>query len=181
MPSTKLLPFAAPAALAAALTIFAVPAAAQTTGTIGVTLNVTSACVINGANALQASAGTVGTIRFPDQPGIFGNIDADLVGTGQSGAMSVLCSPGASPVLTIGSGQNDAAGRHRLASNGNTLPYRLFSDAARTTELTINHQIALPVATSTATLVPIYARVTSNGAVIPAGAYSDTVQVTLSW
>ena len=177
MPCTKLLYVAGTALLAFA----AVPTAAQTTGTIAVTLNVTSACVINGASALQGSAGTVGAIRFPDQPGIFANVDADLVGTGQSGAMSVLCSPGASPVLTVGAGQNDAAGRHRLASSGNTLPYRLYSDASRTTELTINHQIALPVATSTATLVPIYARVTSGGAVIPAGSYSDTVQITLSW
>ena len=29
--------------------------------------------------------------------------------------------------------------------------------------------------------VPIYARVNSGGLVLPAGAYTDTVQVTLSW
>lgn len=161
--------------------VVAGPAAAQTTGTIAVTLNVTNACVVNGAAALQANAGSLGAIRFPDQPGIFGNVDGELVGTGQSGSLSVLCSPGASPVLTVGAGQNDAAGRHRLAANGNMVSYRLFTDSARTAEVAIGQQIALPVATSVATVVPIYARVTSNGAVLPAGAYSDTVQVTLSW
>jgi spore coat protein U-like protein len=165
----------------ALVAIIAAPAMAQTTGTIGVTLNVTNACVVNGASSLQANAGNLGTIRFPDQPGIFGNIDGELVGAGQAGSLSVLCSPGAAPVLTVGAGQNDAAGRHRLASNGNTVPYRLFTDAGRTAEIAIGQQIALPVASAAATVVPIYARVTSNGSVLPAGAYGDTVQVTLSW
>ena len=105
----------------------------------------------------------------------------ELVGTGQTGSLSVLCSPGASPVLTLGAGQNDAAGRHRLASNGNTVPYRLFTDSARTAEIAIGQQITLPAATTAATVVPIYARVTSNGAVLPAGSYGDIIQVTLSW
>ncbi|KQN94315.1 hypothetical protein ASE95_05640 [Sphingomonas sp. Leaf231] len=165
----------------AAFATIATSAGADTAGTIDVSLNVTSACVINGAAALQANAGTVGTLRFPDQPGVFGTADAELVGAAGTGAMSVLCSPGVSPKLTIGSGSHDAAGRRQLAYNGMSVPYRLFTDASRTTEIGIGQQIALPVATNTAAVVPIYSRISGAGYVLPAGAYVDTVQVTLSW
>jgi spore coat protein U-like protein len=170
-------------ATAAALAVAIVPAVAHadTIGTIDVSLNVTSACVINGAAALQPNAGTVGAIRFPDQPGIFGAVDAELVGTGGSGALSVLCSPGVSPKLTIGSGTHDAGGRRQLAYNGTSIPYRLFSDPSRTTEIGIGQQIALPLATGAAAVVPIYSRINGAGYVLPAGAYADTVQVTLTW
>jgi len=156
-------------------------AAADTGGTIGVSLTVTNACVVNGAAAVQANAGRIAQIAFPDQPGLFGDTDAEAAAAGASGALSVLCSPGATPALTIGTGNNDAGGRRRMAYNGTSVAYRLFSDAARTSEIAINQRIALPVATGAATLVPIYARVNSAGAILAAGTYTDTVQVLLSW
>lgn len=170
-------------AITAAATVaafLAAPALAQTsTGTIGVTLNVTNACVINGAATVQSNAGQMGTIAFPDQPGIFGNVDGELVGS--MGQLQVQCSPGVAPALTIGAGANEAGGRRYMASSGRTVAYRLFSDAQRSTEIGIGQQISLGTATSTAMRVPIYARVTSGGAVLAAGSYADTVQVTLTW
>ncbi|MBN2971165.1 spore coat protein U domain-containing protein [Roseomonas aeriglobus] len=158
----------------------ATPAAAgNTTGTIGVTLNVTNACVVNGATALQANAGQMGTIAFPDQPGIFGNVDGELVGS--LGQLQVQCSPGVTPSLTIGSGANDTSGRRHMIANGRTVAYRLFSDAQRTSEIGIGQQLALATAGSTPISVPIYARVTSGGTLLAAGSYADTVQVTLTW
>ena len=167
-------------AAAAAAALAATPAAADSTaGTIGVALTVTNACVVNGAQQVQTNAGSLGDINFPDQPGIFGNVDGQMLGT--LGALQVLCSPGVAPALTIGSGANDAAGRRRMASNGNMLEYRLFSDPQRSSELAIGTRIALGTATTTPITVPIYARVTSGGSVIAAGRYTDTVQVTLTW
>lgn len=166
------------AAVSAALT--ATPAAADSTaGTIGVALTVTNACVVNGAQQVQSNAGSMGDIGFPDQPGIFGDVDGQLLGT--LGALQVLCSPGVTPALTIGPGANDQAGRRRMASNGDMLEYRLFSDPQRSSELAIGNRIALGAATTTPFTVPIYARVTSGGSVIAAGHYTDTVQVTLTW
>lgn len=176
--SSKVRSLAAIAAFVAATT--AAPAFAGTTaGTIGVTLNITSACVVNGAATVQSNAGTMGTIAFPDQPGIFGNVDGELVGS--LGQLQVQCSPGVAPSLTIGSGANDAGGRRYLASNGKQVAYRLFSDAQRTSEIGIGQQIALATASSSPISVPIYARVTSGGTVLAAGSYADTVQVTLTW
>ena len=167
------------AAVATSL-LSATPAAADSAaGTINVSLNVTNACVVNGATQLQTNAGTLGDIAFADQPGIFGNVDGQLVGP--LGTLQVQCSPGVTPQLTVGSGANDAAGKRRMASIGNTLDYRLFSDAQRTSELTIGSRISLGTATTSPFTVPIYARVNSGGAVIAAGRYTDTVQVTLTW
>ena len=166
--------------LAVATMSSAVPAAADSSaGTIAVSINVTNACVVNGATTPQANVGSLGEIAFADQPGIFGNVDGQLVGT--LGTLQVQCSPGVTPQLTIGSGANDAAGKRRMASSGNMLDYRLFSDSQRTSELTIGSRITLGTATTAPFSVPIYARVNSGGNVIAAGRYTDTVQVTLTW
>ncbi len=158
----------------------ATPAFADSsTGTIAVALNVTNACVVNGAASPSANLGSLGSIQFPDQPGIFGNVDGQLVGS--LGTLQVQCSPNVSPVLTIGSGANDNAGKRRMASNGNTVAYRLFSDSARTNEISIGQQLSLGTMSTAAVAVPIYARVTSAGQILAAGSYTDTVQVTLTW
>jgi spore coat protein U-like protein len=169
---------AAGALIATALA--ASPASAGSSiGTIGISLNVTSACVINGATALQSNAGSMGSIAFPDQPGIFGNVDGELVGS--LGQLQIQCSPGVAPALTIGSGANDAGGKRYMNANGNQVAYRLFSDAQRSSEIGIGQQITVGTAAAAAINIPLYARVTSGGSVLPAGNYRDTVQVTLTW
>ena len=163
-----------------AVILAATPAFADSsTGTIAVALNVTNACVVNGAAAPAANIGSLGGIQFPDQPGIFGNVDSQLVGS--LGTLQVQCSPDVAPVLTIGTGTHDNAGKRQLASNGNTVAYRLFTDAARTNEIGIGQQLSLGVMSTAAVSVPIYARVTSAGKILAAGSYTDTVQVTLTW
>lgn len=165
----------------AAIAAFAsAPAWADTSnGTIAVALTVTNACVVNGGTSYQANVGSIGTIQFPDQPGIFGDVDGQLVGS--LGTLQVQCSPNATPVLTIGAGANDTNGKRHMAASTNTVPYRLFSDSARTNEIAIGDQLNLGTASTTAINVPIYARVNSGGQVMAAGSYTDTVQVVLSW
>lgn len=165
---------------AALATLAATPAWADSSnGTIAVALNVTSACVVNGAASVQSNVGSLGTIQFPDQPGIFGNVDGQLVGS--LGTLQVQCSPNVTPVLTIGSGAHDAGGKRYMTASSNSVTYRLFSDSARTNEIGIGGQITLGTTTTTPISVPIYARVTSGGQVLAAGSYTDTVQVTLTW
>lgn len=168
------------AAAAFASIVAASPASADgVAGTIGLSLTVTNACVVNGSQQVQANVGSLGDITFADQPGIFGTVDGQLVGS--LGTLQVLCSPGIAPQLTIGAGGNDAAGRRRLTSNGNMLDYRLFSDAQRTSELAIGSHISLGTSTTAPMTVPIYARVSGGYAAVAAGRYTDTVQVTLTW
>ncbi|MBH9538516.1 Csu type fimbrial protein [Novosphingopyxis sp. YJ-S2-01] len=160
---------------------FLSPASAQSSssGTIGVSLVVQNACVVNGANSVQSNVGSIGNIAFADQPGIFGDVDGELVGS--LGALQVLCSPGVLPELTIGSGDNAASGTRYMASAGNSLPYRLYTDAQRANEIGIGQRLSLGTATTDPIIVPIFARVNSGGNVVAAGTYTDTVLVTLSW
>jgi spore coat protein U-like protein len=182
MPPTILRFTLSAAALFAAATSIASPAyAGSTSGTIAVSLNVSAACAVNGGSITSGALGQIGSIAFADQPGIFGNVDAAMVPTAGSGGLSVLCSPGLTPAVTIGSGAHDNGSLRQLASGSNNVPYRLYSDAGRTSEISIGQQISLGTATTTAFTLPIYARVNSGGNVLAAGAYAETVQVTLSW
>jgi spore coat protein U-like protein len=155
--------------------------AGSSAGTIGVSLNVTAACAVNGATSVAASLGQVGAIAFADQPGIFGNTDASMIATGGGNGISVLCSPGLTPTLTVGAGNNDASGLHYLASGSSKVAYHLYSDSGHTNEVGIGQSLSLGTATSTAFNVPLYGRVNSNGVALAAGAYTDVVQVTLAW
>ena len=155
--------------------------AGSSNGTIGVSLNVSDACAVNGGSTTSGALGQLGAIAFADQPGIFGNVDATMVATGGGAGIAVLCSPGLTPSMTIGAGANDGSSVRHLASGSNQVAYRLYSDSGRTNEITIGQQLSLGTATTTPFSVPIYARVNSGGAVLPGGSYTDTVQVTLSW
>jgi spore coat protein U-like protein len=128
---------------------------------------------------LQTDFGSAGSIAFESQPGTFDTVDGELVGS--MGALSVRCSPGASPTLTLGSGANDDAGVRRMASGSAMIPYRLFTNTARDDEIIIGRQLSLGPATDAAITVPIYARASNPNSVAQAGSYSDVVQITLSW
>jgi spore coat protein U-like protein len=171
------------AGLVALAGIMAAPAeaAGSVTGTIGVSLNVSAACAVNGGTATSGALGQIGAIAFADQPGVFGNVDASLVATGGGSGLSVLCSPGLTPAMTIGAGTHDSSSVHHLANGPTTVAYHLYSDAAHTSEIAIGQQVSLGTSGTSALALPIYAGVNSGGAALPAGAYADTVQVTLSW
>lgn len=174
--------FAAAVSTTLAAGLMSAPAhAGSTTGTIDVSLNVSGACAVNGGSITSGSLGRVGSITFADQPAIFGDVDATMVPSGGTGGLSILCSPGLTPAMTIGAGANDRDSVRHLASGSNQVPYRLYSDSGRTSEITIGQAISLGTATTAAFSLPIYARVNSGGTVLAAGSYSDTVQVTLSW
>lgn len=167
-------------AVLAVLMSMALQAQAQSaTGTIGVRLKITNACVVNDATALQADLGNTGDIAFADQPGTFTSIDGELVGA--LGALAVRCSPGATPALTIGAGANDEAGVRRMISGTAAVPYRLYTNAARNDEIGIGRSLTMGTADTSAIVVPIYARATNGAGILPAGQYTDTVQITLSW
>ena len=170
------------AAMALLLSLAALPAqAGSSTGTIGVSMNVSAACLVNGGSQSSGSLGQLGSIAFPDQSGVVGTVDASLVPSAGSGGISVLCTPGLTPSLTVGAGAHDSGAVRNLASNSNTVAYRLYSDAGRSSEITIGHAISLGTATSSAINVPIFGRITGGGASLTAGSYTDTVQVTLAW
>jgi spore coat protein U-like protein len=157
-------------AFAAAFSFAGSPAlAGSSNGTIAVSLIVSDACAVNGGTITSGALGQIGAIAFAAQPGIFGNVDASMVATGGGAGLSILCSPGLTPTLTIGSGANDSNNLRHLASGSDQVAYRLYSDSGRNNEIAIGGQLSLGTATTTAFNVPIYARVNSGGAVLPGG------------
>ncbi|SDF61674.1 Spore coat protein U (SCPU) domain-containing protein [Sphingomonas carotinifaciens] len=174
---------AAAASFAFVALLAAQPAmAGDSNGTIGISLDVSGACAVNGGTVTAGTLGELGTITFAPQPGIFGDIDATVVSTRTGGgAITILCSPGLTPAMAIGAGAHADSSVRRMAFGQNMVPYRLYSDANHSNEIMIGQPVALGTATTDAISLPIFARVNSGGKVLAAGAYTDTVQVTLTW
>lgn len=171
------------AILSVAALLAAQPAmAGDSNGTIGISLNVSGACAVNGGTVTAGTLGELGTITFAPQPGIFGDVDATVVSTRTGGgAITILCSPGLAPAMEIGAGAHADSNVRRMAFGQTMVPYRLYSDANHSNEIMIGQPVTLGTATTDAISLPIFARVNSGGKVLAAGSYTDTVQVTLTW
>ena len=108
---------------------------------------------------------------------------AQVIGGG-GGAISILCSAGTVPVIRVGAGVHDgqsAGGSRALADGaGNFVPYDFYTDAGRTQVLAINGTITLPTSSGTAQIVNLYGQARGKAG-LPAGVYTDTVSVELSF
>jgi len=142
--------------------------AATTTTTFPVTATVLKACAVN-ANPLA-----FGTY----DPTAATPLDATTT-------LSVLCTVGTS--FTVGLNAGTATGAtvtsRKMTSGANTLNYALFQEAARTNNwgntpgTDTPPAITAPVLASTLT---VYGRIAA-GQNVPAGAYTDTVTVTVNY
>lgn len=155
--------------------------AATVTGTINSTLTLTAACQVNG------SAGTsglnFGSLNFGTQDALFGTANAQVLGPG-GGAMSILCSNGTVPSIRVRAGAHDGqstGGTRALADgSGNFVPYDFYTDAGRTQVLAIDGTITLPTSTGVAQTVNLYGQARGKAG-LPAGTYTDTVAVELTF
>ena len=94
-----------------------------------------------------------------------------------------VCTNGFNTVIKLGGGGSGNIGARAMGGAG-ALPYQLYTDAGRTSVFgdgTTGNTVAVSgVGYSTVGNVPVYGRVLqANAAVAPAGAYSDTVQITI--
>jgi spore coat protein U-like protein len=158
-------------------------AAGTLTGEIGIRLIVGSGCSV--ANATVASGvNRWGTVDFGTQSTLVSSVDAGLIGTNGTSTITVTCSAGLTSSLKLNGGQNLDSGLRRMASGAtNRVPYRLYSNATRSTEIAIDTPIAL-VSNGTAQDIPIYGRILpgdQTSTTPAAGTYIDTVLATLTW
>jgi spore coat protein U-like protein len=157
------------AALAAA--VAASPAyATDTTSSLGVSSTVTANC-------------TVSTL-----PVAFGNVD---VTSGQAvqgtGSISVTCTSGTAwtAAANAGAGTGADLSTRKMANGANLLNYSLYTDSART--LIWGDGVAGATATfgdtgtGTAQTKTVYGLIPAAQTGVPAGAYADTVQVTVTY
>lgn len=167
--------------LGAGLALATQAQAATVTGTINSTLTLTAACQVNG------SAGTsglnFGSLNFGTQDALFGTANAQVLGPG-GGAMSILCSAGTVPAIRVRAGSHDggsAGGTRALADGaGNFVPYDFYTDAGHSQLLAIDGTITLPTSTGVAQTVNLYGQAVGKAG-LPAGTYTDTVAVELTF
>lgn len=156
-------------------------AQAATTGTIDSTLTLTAACQVNGSSG--TSGVNFGALDFGTRDALFASADAQVIGGG-GGAISILCSAGTVPVIRVGAGVHDGqstGGSRALADGaGNFVPYDFYTDSGRTQVLAINGTITLPTSSGTAQTVNLYGQARGKAG-LPAGVYTDTVSVELSF
>lgn len=154
--------------------------AASITGQINATLTLTASCLVNGNTG--STGVDFGALDFGTTDALFTEVAGQVLGAG--GAMSILCSSGTVPVVKVGTGINDGqspGGTRSLANGaGNFVPYDFYTDSGHSQLLAINGTITLATSTGVAQTVNLYG-LAKGKAGLPAGAYTDTVSVELSF
>jgi len=139
--------------LAAAGLTSALPAvtfAATTTGTINATLTLTTGCLVNGQSATTGV--NFGTLNFGSSAATFDTLNATLVGASGNG-IYVRCTTGQTYNVQVTSSNEAPATvfgtvsgqpRYLILGSNNTqgIAYTLYSDAAFTTAIANNTNIA---------------------------------------
>ncbi|QIH11940.1 MULTISPECIES: spore coat protein U domain-containing protein [Pseudomonas] len=156
-------------------------AATTVTGQISASLILTSSCLVNGVGGTTGL--NFGALNFGTTNSLFTEADAQVL-QGGGGALSIQCSSGTSPTLKIAAGINDgkSTGGTRALYDGvaNYVPYDLYTDSAHTQLVAINGVINLGASTGAAQSVNLYGKATGKAG-LPAGTYTDTVSVVLSF
>lgn len=158
------------AAGAAAPLVVAAPALAGTTSSnLSVTATVSATCTVSTSTV---AFGTVNTISGS-------NVDA-------TGGITVTCTNGSAWTAAAGAGSGTGAtfAARKMTSGANVLTYSLYTDSARANlwgDGTTGNVIISGTGTGAAQNVTIYGRVGAGQTSVPAGSYSDTVAVTVTY
>lgn len=169
-------------------TTFSPPLSAATTGTLtgelGVQVIIGSGCTVGNGDA-STSTNKWGTLDFGSYADLANVIDGSVIGADGTSAVTVTCSSGLSPTLTLDGGQYGNGSLRNVSSDSGTtlIPYRLYSDSARSSEIAIGDSLSL-TADGNAQNIPIYGRIlpSDQSTTAPAaGTYVDTVVATLAW
>ncbi|TKI07244.1 Csu type fimbrial protein [Martelella alba] len=163
--------------------------ATTTQGTINATLTLTNGCLING-NAATSNA-NFGTLDFGTHPATFDTISATLTGATGSG-IRIRCTDGAtytvqitgsnsSPSNVYGTQTNNSRFMVSSSDSSQGIAYTLYNDAAYNTPIANNINL-VPSGTPdpvNGDIYPVYGRITqgNNNTAIPAGTYSDVINV----
>jgi spore coat protein U-like protein len=152
-----------------------------TTGQITSSMTLSNSCQINGAGGTTGV--NFGALDFGSTGSLFTTANGEVL-AGGGGALSILCSSGTSPTVTVGAGANDgeSEGGSRALTDGSNhfVPYDLYTNSGRTELLAIDGVIALEESTGAAQTVNIYGKAVGKAG-LPAGTYSDSVAVELTF
>ncbi|MEZ1316423.1 spore coat protein U domain-containing protein [Pseudomonas fluorescens] len=156
-------------------------AATTVTGQITSSLILTSSCQVNGGGG--STGLNFGALNFGTANSLFTTATGQVL-AGGGGALSILCSSGTTPTVTVRAGAHDgqSTGGTRALYDGvaNYVPYDLYTDAGHSQILAINGTINLAASTGVAQTVNIYGQAVGKAG-LPAGTYTDTIAVELTF
>lgn len=141
-------------------------------------------------NTMTVTATVANTCSFSSVTDTtFGTIDG-LFLSNQSvsnGSVVVICTTGATYSLSLGPGNNLSGGNRRMASGANFITYQLYSDMSQTTlwgdgTAGIGNALTGLTGSGATQAYTVYARIpTTPQTAAPAGAYTDTVTITITF
>lgn len=163
----------APAGAAAILAAVMLPSGAAQAATVSSTMSVTATVTANCVISTSALAfGNVNTISGT-------NVDG-------TGGLTITCTNGTpwSASAGVGAGSGASYTNRRMTSGANLLNYNIYTTVARTTVWgngTGGTAAIAGTGSGAAQAVTVYGRVASGQTGVPAGAYADTVAVTVTY
>lgn len=149
------------------------PVLAATTSTFQVNAQIAAGCLVLGG------VSSYGTLNF----GTYSALSTAAVTTSLGGTtVTFQCTPGVAMSMSVDGGLNTAAGTRNLKRTTGTqlVAYQLYRDAAFSQSLGVGQSAAVSYSDPTLIKLPVYARAQLSGSV-PAGTYTDVLQVTVTW
>ena len=167
------------AALAALLVAGAGSAVAETSKGFTVSATIAQGCAVT---TNSGAGGTWGNIDLGTAAGMAtGSVTANLVSSGVSG-VQLACTPGVTATLTPDQGNQASAGVRRMvhaSQSASMISYLIYANNSATPWAAQGLPMSFTSGTQNQT-VPVRA-VATLSATSPAGAYADTIRLTLSW
>lgn len=158
-------------------------AQAEVSGTMGVQLSLETGCIVSGSTDPLGSV-NFGTMNFGVAPTLFANnLQAHSALGGNQ--VQLNCSDGADLNILVGDGENVDDNVRRMASGGNFVQYRLYTQA---NGAGVEYEAGGGALDLSASVpgggglfnLPIFGVVAPQSGLV-AGTYSDTVTVTLTF
>lgn len=153
--------------------LLAAPLDAATSSTFQVSAQIVAGCLVVGGVT------SYGVLNFGTQSALAtSTLSTSLGGT----TVTFQCTPGVALSMSLDGGQNSASGTRNLKRTGGTqvLAYQLYRDAAFSQALGIGQSVTVSYTDATAIELPVYGRTQLPGT-LPAGTYTDVVQVSVTW
>jgi spore coat protein U-like protein len=166
------------------LALCATPAGAATpiatTAAFAVNATVQTGCMVVG-NVTQTTGIAFGLLDFGTQSAVAGTVATASLSASGGTMAQVQCTPGAAVSVAMDGGLHAVGSQRRLKTTSNHyLPYTLFVSSAMTTPYPSGVNVPIAVGNNTINL-PVFGIATPPGTGLPAGQYTDTVQVVFSW
>lgn len=141
--------------------------AATATGTLGVTINITSGCVVDAGPNLLDFGAALATITAPIAASTTFDVTCD-----NTTAYTVALNGGVSADITA----------REMRQGGNSVSYQLYTDAARSTVFGdgTNGSTVAGTGSGSAQAITVYGTVPPQAGLTP-GIYNDTVTITVTY